>query len=220
VKTKIKVCGVTRLDQAILMESMGVNYLGFNFVKTSPRFVKPAQVAEIIQELGTDIVNVGVFMDQTSQEVKRYIKEAGLDALQFHGSESPEYLAQFDLPKFKVFPVDSDFDPEVTRPYDDVCDFFLFDTKIGNQVGGTGETFDWLILEKMTFGKPWFLAGGISHLNSASAVAELQPYGLDLNSKIEVKPGFKDLELLQDAYTAIEHTEDWLAEEEKHNAKN
>ena len=206
--TKIKVCGVTRLDQAMLMEAMGIDFIGWNFVKTSERYIKPELVGEIIQELGTKIVNVGVFRDQTAQEVNRIVKEAGLDAIQFHGSEPPSLLAQFDLPKFKVFPVDENFDPKVTEKYIDVCDYFLFDTKKGNQFGGTGETFDWLLLEKMEFGRPWFLAGGMSHLNSASAVAEIQPYGIDLNSKIEIKPGQKDLILLQDALTAIQYTEE------------
>jgi phosphoribosylanthranilate isomerase len=195
--SKVKVCGVTDLGEALLMESMGVDYLGFNFVKKSPRYISPESAAEIIQELGTEIRVVGVFQNQEYSEISDILKTCPIDLLQFHGNESPEFINKFTLPKIKVFSIEKEFNTDLIFPFEDKVDFFLFDSKVGKDLGGTGKTFDWLQITNIATKVPFFLAGGIGIDNIQDAVIKTLAFAVDLNSKVEFSPGKKDLDLLQ-----------------------
>ena len=195
--SKIKVCGVTDLGEALLMESMGVNYLGFNFVKKSPRYISPESAAEIIQELSPNVCIVGVFQNQSFAEIYDVLKICPVDLLQFHGEETPEFISQFTLPKIKVFSIENTFDSKLIIHFETVVDFFLFDSKVGADLGGTGRSFDWSQIAKISTQVPFFLAGGIGVDNIENAAQSTQAFALDLNSKIELAPGKKDLNLLQ-----------------------
>lgn len=201
---KTKVCGVTQLDDALMCEALGVDSLGFNFVEASPRFIEPVMAGEIIAEISLDTLCVGVFQNNDADYVKECIELSGVDALQFHGSESAEFISQFEETKIKVFSVTEDFDPSVICEYEDVVDYFLFDSKVGSQEGGTGVTFDWSKLAAIETSKPWFIAGGIGPENLSDALKTLKPTFVDLNSKVEKSPGTKDLSLVRECIEIIE----------------
>ena len=159
-----------------------------------------------------DLTKVGVFVNAEIEYILHKIDQYDLDAVQLHGSETPQYIADFsremwlklklmaniDVEIIKAFLVDNDFDFETTKPYSELVKYFLFDTK-SPQHGGAGIKFDWSILEKYDSEVPFLLAGGISE-NDVEIVKSLeinQLYGLDLNSKFEIEPGLKDVEKLK-----------------------
>ena len=198
-----KVCGVTKVEQALLMEAMGVKYIGLNFVKSSSRYVTPEVAEEIVSELSPDTKAVGVFMNHGTQAVQEIADQVGLDMIQYHGAEPVTDLKSQDLPTIKVFAVDAEFDPKSILAYEDVADYFLFDAKVGAQTGGTGQAFDWEILNEIQTDTPYFLAGGLGPHNLEEAKNNTKAFAVDLNSKIETKPGVKDLELLKECFAIL-----------------
>lgn len=201
---KIKVCGITQLEEAMVMESWGVSMLGFNFVPSSKRYIKPGAAASIICEMSPETACAGVFVNASEGEIRSVIEQSGIDTLQFHGQESPELLAKFEgMKRIKVFSVDENFKPEMVLPYLAHVDALLFDAKLGQEVGGTGISFDWSLLQGVDHSKPWFLAGGIGPANCVEAIKASAADYLDLNSKIEKSPGIKDLNLLDQCISAL-----------------
>lgn len=191
---QVKICGITRLSDALHAISHGVGWLGFNFVPGSKRFIAPAEAADIVASLPPGIRSVGVFMDQDESSIRSVLSRVPLDTLQFHGKEPPELLARFGTAIIKAFAVDSSFDPTAISAYGAVADYYLFDSKVAGQTGGTGHAFDWNLLPEC--GKPFFLAGGIGADNAVAAVGQAAPWALDLNSKLESAPGIKNPSLV------------------------
>jgi|GEM_PF-5078 len=183
-RPKVKVCGVTRLEDAVAAVGAGADYLGFNFHPGSPRSVTPDQAADIARQLPNTIATVGVFVDLPAARVREIAASAGLDLLQLHGSESPEYCREFDQPVIKAFRV-QDRLPETSayRVFG-----HLFDTHDPHRAGGTGRSFDWRLLDGCE-GK-CFLAGGVTA--EAAARLPLDPFCLDACSGVESAPGVKD----------------------------
>lgn len=202
-KPIVKVCGVTDLHQAFIMEAWDVAYLGFNFVKKSKRYITPDAASEITAEMQPSTFCTGVFQNHSLEEVNSIVEEAGLDCIQLHGDESPEFCAQFDLPVIKVFHMDENFDISQVNKYSSSCAIFLFDSKIQGQAGGTGKVFDWKKLDNFAREKPFWLAGGLGVSNIQEAIETFKPDGIDLNSKIEIAPGDKDLKLLEECLSLI-----------------
>ncbi len=176
------------------------DYLGFIFWKPSTRYFDGN-----MPELPKSIKKVGVFVDAFVEEVLQKVKKYSLDALQLHGTESPEYcsnLIQAQVDIIKVFSIKDDFDFSVLEAYEASCDYFMFDTK-GKLPGGNGYVFDWNILKEYPSDKPYFLSGGIglnemdSLLAFLESPASKQCYAIDINSKFEVKPGLKNIEQLE-----------------------
>lgn len=200
--TQIKICGITRLEDALYATQCGVQWLGFNFVASSKRYIAPEQAAQITKQLPHSVQTVGVFMDHSIEEVESILQIAPMSVLQFHGSESPAFLERFKIPKIKVFAVDSSFLPESVLPYNPCADFFLFDAKMGHQTGGTGQVFDWNLIPQTS--KPFFLAGGIGPSNVLQALQQVHPFAVDLNSKLESIPGIKDPGLVQQCVQLIQ----------------
>jgi len=198
---QIKICGITRLSDAQHAASLGVGWLGFNFVPSSKRYINPVQAAAIMGQLGPGVRCVGVFMNQSPADIQAVLDQVALDVLQFHGEESPDELALYTQPKIKVFAIDHTFDHRTLAPYETCADYFLFDSRIGNQSGGTGAVFDWSLIPRTT--KPFFLAGGIGPANLQAAIDAVQPYGVDLNSKLESAPGIKDPALVEQCVKII-----------------
>lgn len=199
----VKVCGVTDLHQAIIMEAWDVSYLGFNFVKKSKRYITADAASEITAEMQPSTICTGVFQNHSFEEIISIIETAGLDCIQLHGDESPEFCAKFDLPVIKVFHMDESFDLSTVNKYSESCAIFLFDSKIQGQAGGTGEVFDWKKLDNFARKKPFWLAGGLGVSNIQEAIEIFKPDGIDLNSKIEIAPGDKDLKLLEECLSLI-----------------
>lgn len=192
---QIKICGITRLEDAQHAVAHGAGWLGFNFVPGGKRTVPIEVAASICAKLPPHVRRVGVFMNQQADEIQTVLKAVPLDVLQFHGNEAPALLEAFGLTKIKVFAVDEGFDAKVMEAYAGVADFYLFDSKVGAQTGGTGAAFDWSLLPLSP--KPFFLAGGLGCDNIEAAISQAKPWGVDLNSKLESAPGVKDPVLVE-----------------------
>ena len=195
--TKIKICGTTNKHDAILASQLGADMLGFIFYKGSKRYVEPRTASDIINELPPYILKVGVFVNEDPKKVREIAADAALNALQFHGDETPEYCNAFK-DEFKVIKA---FRLKDRKSLDDInkydVDYYLLDTYSKDSHGGTGEAFDWKILEDFEFLKPVILSGGITPDNVAKAIKEVAPYGVDVASGVEASPGRKDAELLK-----------------------
>ena len=188
---KVKICGITNAPDALAAVEAGADALGFMFYDKSPRCVSPAVAAGIIRQLPAHVVKVGVFVDAAEDLVVRSIRECGLNLLQFHGDEAPEYCLQFGLMSMKAFRIrDAESLKELPKFSTDA---WLLDAWSPEARGGTGEKFNWeLAVEAQKFGQPVFLAGGLTPDNVADAVRKVRPFGVDVASGVESAPGKKD----------------------------
>lgn len=196
---KLKICGMKYPDNILEVGSLLPDYMGFIFWEKSTRYFDG-----IIPELPKSIKKVGVFVDASLEEILNTIKIHGLQTVQLHGHESVEFCESLKkstgnlIEIIKVFSVLDTFDFRILIPFEDVCDFFLFDTK-GKLPGGNGTAFDWTVLENYSSTKPFFLSGGIGidELEHVKQVLKtnLSIYAIDINSKFELKPGLKNIEL-------------------------
>ncbi|MFH1189974.1 MAG: phosphoribosylanthranilate isomerase [Candidatus Omnitrophota bacterium] len=196
--TLIKICGITNKTDAMDACALGVDMLGFIFYKASKRFVDANTAGRIIGELTEEVRKVGVFVNEDSRDrVREIAREAGLDTLQFHGDETPEYCSEFkgDYKVIKAFRLSGREDLKTVNSYD--TDLYLLDTYRPDVYGGTGGTFDWSILKDFEFLKPVILSGGLDPGNVGRAMSEVVPYGVDVSSGVEKSPGKKDPELLR-----------------------
>ena len=197
-KLKIKVCGMRDPENISGMVAALPDYLGFIFYPNSSRFVGFEPSAVVLAEVPVSVKKVGVFVDETSEKVLEICQSWKLDSVQLHGQETPEFCQQIKdsgLMVFKAFSVDEHFDFKTLEVYSGVCDYFLFDTK-GQLPGGTGQKFNWLLLENYKLNVPFFLSGGISP-NDLNAIREFdhpQLFGIDINSGFEISPALKDIE--------------------------
>ncbi|BHH83518.1 phosphoribosylanthranilate isomerase [Desulforhopalus sp. 52FAK] len=208
-RTRVKICGMTRLEDAHTAVSHGVDALGFIFYHKSPRCVELTVAKNIIQSLPPFVDKVGVFVNASLDEVKK-AAEVGLTAIQLHGDESPEYCAQLREMSIcsyiiKAFRVGSTSTAADFSPYDQVVDSFLLDTYVSGAKGGTGEVFDWSIVEKLLLQRPVLLAGGLAPDNIKAAIESAQPYCLDINSGVEVSPGIKDPQKISRAMAIVQN---------------
>jgi len=196
---KLKICGMKYPDNILEVGALLPDYMGFIFWEKSARYFNGE-----IPELIATVKKVGVFVNQSQEEILAKVSKYNLQAVQLHGNESVEFLSELkkELPKkvqiIKAFSADNDFDFETIKPFEAVSDFFLFDTK-GKLPGGNGTTFDWTILKKYNSKKPFFLSGGIG-INELKAIEEISKtnlpiYAIDVNSKFEIEPGLKNKNL-------------------------
>jgi phosphoribosylanthranilate isomerase len=187
---KIKICGITNLEDALAAAAAGADALGFNFYKKSPRCIEPSKAAEIIEQLPPFIVPVGVFVNEREDKLREILASTGIQAVQFHGDESPEFCQRFGGRVIKAFQV-KDKESLKNMAHYRVGAFLLDSYKDGVR-GGTGVTFDWhLAVVAKTFGKV-ILAGGLTPENVAEAVKLVQPYGVDVAGGVEKEKGIKD----------------------------
>ncbi|MNG61775.1 N-(5'-phosphoribosyl)anthranilate isomerase [compost metagenome] len=203
---KIKVCGMKYPDNIVAVTALAIDYIGFIFYEKSKRFVGNAN-QEYIKGLKC-ITKVGVFVNASLTEINDKIEEFNLNAVQLHGDESPQFceeLKQYTaVTVIKAFGIDQHFDWTVLDAYIGAIDYFLFDTK-SNSYGGTGIQFDWSLLHQYKLECPYFLSGGLDADNVKDALKANDPrlYALDLNSKFEVEPGLKDIDLLAHCINSI-----------------
>ena len=174
------------------------DYLGFIFYPKSKRFVGSEPLPEILSIIPDLVKKVGVFVDETPKKVLEIVQNWSLDVVQLHGYETPEYCQQIQasgITVFKAFSVDEQLDFEKLDAYSRVCDCFLFDTK-GQLPGGTGQKFNWQLLENYKADVPFFLSGGIDpdDLEAVLAFSHAQFFGIDINSGFEISPTLKDVE--------------------------
>lgn len=200
---KLKICGMKFPENIGQVAALQPDYMGFIFFENSPRNFDTE-----IPQLNEGIIKTGVFVNASAEFILTQARKHKLQAIQLHGQESAELCAVLKaegLEVIKVFSVKDSFDFNILQPYEGKVDFFLFDTK-GKAEGGNGVTFDWEILKKYPSETPFFLSGGIG-LQEVSRLKDLQfPktfYGIDVNSRFETKPGYKDLENLKELRTII-----------------
>lgn len=200
-RTKVKICGLTSLEDARFVSGALAHFLGFIFYEKSPRFIDPAQAGAIINWIEGP-QNVGVFVNQPMDDVNMIARQTGIDIVQLHGNESPEYCSLVEKPVIKAIHIapattGPDLEKSVTS-YLEVVDYFLFDTKVEGQWGGTGQTFDWSLIQDLTEGLPFFLSGGLDASNVREACRDVHPYAVDLSSGLELEPGIKDYDKIED----------------------
>jgi phosphoribosylanthranilate isomerase len=189
--TRVKICGITNLADAQAAIAAGADALGFNFYEGSPRHISLKAAAEISKQLPLFVMRVGVFVNADEDLVTRTISECNLSLLQFHGDEPPEFCAQFGLMSMKAFQI-RDVESLKELPQFQT-DAYLLDAFSAEARGGTGEKFNWnLAIEAQKFGKPVFLAGGLTPENVAAAVRTVRPFGVDVASGVESSPRKKD----------------------------
>jgi phosphoribosylanthranilate isomerase len=188
---KIKICGITNVEDAQVAVAAGADLLGFVFAEESPRCVSVEQAATIARVAPANIVRVGLFVNAPEELVMHAMNACGLQLLQFHGEETPDYCRQFGAMSMKAFRVKG---PETIQALAEFpTDAWLLDTFVPGQRGGTGHSFNWnLAVEAVQLGRPVFLAGGLTPENVAAAVRTVQPYGVDVSSGVEASPGRKD----------------------------
>jgi phosphoribosylanthranilate isomerase len=193
--TKVKICGLTNLEDAQLSAKFGADALGFNFYPKSPRYILPETAREIIEQLPAEILKVGVFVNESLEKIAEIAQTAKLDALQLHGEETPEFAKELKLKTnleiIKAFRVSPDFKPEDVLQYE--VDAILLDAYNPKEHGGTGETFDWEIAKKVQGIFPrMYLAGGLKHENIENAIWSAKPLAVDVCSGVESEKGKKD----------------------------
>lgn len=195
---KIKVCGITRREDLQQLVNYQVNYAGFIFYEKSPRFAAHKIDARTVRETA-GIKKVGVFVNAPLEQLQRTIADYGLDMVQLHGDETPEYCAviQQSVPVIKAFRVGDNVDwSALLSAYLPVTSYFLFDTEAGGEYGGTGKRFNWELLKTYPYTHPFYLSGGIG-LEEAPELLQLQLpalFAVDVNSRFEIQPGVKNME--------------------------
>ncbi len=187
---KVKICGITSVADALAAAEAGADALGFMFYPPSPRYLSNAAAREIIRELPPFIARVGVFVDPTEEQVRQAIAETGIDTLQFHGNETPEFCRRFGLKTLKAFRVRDAESLRETVPF--TTEAWLLDSYVAGQLGGTGARFNWDLATEAALRHCVILAGGLTPENAAEAVRKVRPYGLDVSSGVESAPGRKD----------------------------
>ncbi len=204
---RIKICGITNLEDALLAAELGADALGFIFYPPSPRAIEPDAAQAIIAQLPPFVSTVGVFVDEDAARVKELAAAVGLDWLQLHGLETPEYCHALGRRVIKSWRMQDEGSLAGLGAYRGAVQAFLLDTYKKGMLGGTGETFNWdLAREAKKYG-PIILAGGITPENAAQAMAAVQPWAVDVASGVEVRPGKKDPEKLRAFFTAVKGIE-------------
>ena len=192
--TKIKICGITREEDALVCAEQGADFLGFIFVPSSPRFLEPEKAAAIaarVREKENHPKIVGVFRDASNDYIREISALVGLDLVQLAGSESDDAIRDLGIAVVKTLRVGDTLPETHTSPN---AAWLLFDTYDERRSGGTGRRFDWSLLSLYERGKPFFLSGGINPDNVVAAISLVRPDAIDLSSGVESAPGIKDHE--------------------------
>jgi phosphoribosylanthranilate isomerase len=190
-QVKVKICGITNIDDALAAVDFGADALGFVFFKGSPRYISHNKASRIIRRLPSFVTTIGVFLNEKPGQVEKALALTGIDVVQFHGDEPPEMC---DIPRrvIKAIRVKSleSLDPLIH--YRDKVSAFLLDTFTPNVFGGTGQIFNWdIAVYAKQFGRI-ILAGGLTPANVAAAIDHVSPYGVDVSSGVELEKGKKD----------------------------
>jgi len=189
--TKIKICGITNLDDAKAAIDYGADALGFVFFKESPRNITPKKAAAITARLPAFTTTVGVFVNEPRQTIQKIVEETGIDVIQLHGDEPPE-ACSLQRRVIKGIRVKSLQSLEPLKRYQDLVSAFLLDTYAQHMLGGTGQVFNWdIAIEAKKFGRV-ILAGGLTHENISEAIRRVKPYAVDVSSGVEREKGKKD----------------------------
>lgn len=206
---RVKICGITQIEQGKAIVELGADSIGFICVPESPRYISADRLRAIADTLPSKTVKVGVFANHGLTEIVAVVQQAHLSAIQLHGTESPEFCRQLrqairpEIELIKAFRLKSSASLAETSAYLDCVDTLLLDAYHPQILGGTGHTIDWQDLVQFKPAIPWLLAGGLTPDNISEALSRLQPDGIDLSSGVERSPGDKDLVKVAQLFEAI-----------------
>lgn len=186
---KVKICGITNLGDAEVCVNNGADAIGFIFYKNSKRYINPDKAKIIISSLPFFVMKIGVFVNESIEEINHIAEEIGLNGAQLHGDETPDYTEQIRHPVIKSFRIDGNFDYSQLNKFMNCS--FLLDSKDDNQFGGTGNIFNWENIPA-ELRNNIILAGGISLNNIEFIYKNIKPAAVDLSSSLEIEPGIKD----------------------------
>ena len=187
---KVKICGITNLEDAMAAAEAGADAVGFVFYPESPRFIEPGNARNIIAKLPAFITAVGVIVDESEDMIRRILRESGVQVLQFHGSESPLLCTRFREKIIKAIRIKDVESVNSMKMYP--VDTFLLDTHHEKIKGGTGKTFDWKLAEQAKGYGHIILSGGLTPSNVGEAIKKVKPYGVDVSSGVEMSLRKKD----------------------------
>jgi len=204
--TKVKICGITSLEDALDAVNLGADALGFNFYEKSPRYISPEAARSIILQLPDDLSKVGIFVNESSDDVLENARMAEIDTIQFHGDETPHFVSEASqrtgLAVIRALRVTQSFKAENAMEYDSHA--ILLDSYSKGEIGGTGATFDWDIARDVrTLVERLYLAGGLSESNVADAIRKVRPFAVDACSRLESQPGKKDRDKVRKFISAV-----------------
>lgn len=204
---RVKVCGITRVEDALAAVQHGADAIGFVFWQESARFVSPMQAREIALRLPPFVSVVGVYVDPSPEWVEETSVIAGLSLLQFHGQESPEFCNQFILPYIKALRVREGMDLLQYGELYQNAKGLLLDTYTAGMPGGTGQVFDWSMVP-LDFPSPLILSGGLHPDNVANAIRQVRPWAVDVSSGVEITKGIKDVNKISAFMQGVKNCED------------
>lgn len=187
----IKVCGITRLTDALHAVRHGATAVGFVFWPRSPRFIEPGSAAEIVSQLPSTVMAVGVFVNESVDGIRSVVAKTGISVVQLHGDEPPAYAEALGWPVMRSVTLDDAEDTCAAWPAETTL---LLDAGDRTRRGGTGQTVDWARAAELAENRRVVLAGGLTPENVAEAIAMVRPYGVDVSSGVEEGPGVKDFE--------------------------
>jgi phosphoribosylanthranilate isomerase len=190
-RTRVKICGITRVEDGLAAARLGADAIGLVFYPKSPRAVSISQAQTVVRALPPFVTIVGLFVDAAPEEIRRVLEAVPLDLLQFHGKEAPAACRGYGRPYIKVVHMDKGTDViSLAQPYEDAAGI-LVDTYVQGVPGGTGESFEWSHLPASP-GCSLILAGGLTPDNVAAAVSQVRPWAVDVSGGVEAAPGIKD----------------------------
>ncbi len=202
---KVKICGVTNAQDALWAANLGADFIGLNFYSQSPRKVSVKHAKELVSQIPPFVTAVGVFVDEPFESLAKIVKSVPLKMVQLHGSETPEYCAQvkaLGVKVVKALRLQKPLETSDTSAYEDIVDFFMFDSFSADTAGGTGEVFNWEWLSSSSqLTKPWFLAGGLTPANVLDSMKKAHPAFLDVCSGVEKSPTRKDYDAMKSFIT-------------------
>jgi len=207
-RTRIKMCGVRRVEDALTAVNLGVDALGFIFVEKSPRNIAVNQAASIISSLPSFVSRVGVFVDRDFDDITSIVSTVGLTQVQLHGKEPAQLCSELkrwnkSLSVCKAFRIGTNGPAHETASYTEVVDTILLDTYVKGVAGGTGDSFDWRLIDSIGIDRPVILAGGLNPGNIEKALATVSPYAVDINSGVEDAPGVKNRKKITELVTLV-----------------
>ena len=201
---KVKICGTTNKEDALLAESLGADAVGFIFYRKSKRYISPETASEIIKSLSPLTLKVGVFVNENHEEINKIASKVKLNFVQLHGDENPDIIDKIEFPVIKTFRINGAFDSKILKEYLPVRQAgknvtFLFDSYSKEDFGGTGYKFNWDLIPKRLNGN-FILAGGISVDKVEEIFYKIKPKAIDITSSLEKSPGIKDHKKLKEFF--------------------